>query len=552
MKAKIFRSILALSLMLGLLSGMLIAAPVAMAAGPTTWYVHDGEDINDYTYRFGAHWFDISPGDTVFVYGGTYRAFEICKENLTVIGEGPDVVTVDCSSVNPSGDSQIDIARSMSASGVVLDGFKIINSSRMGLFVGGGGGFSATNCIVRNCVFEGLTAEYAIDITGENFTFENNVISNSTGTGAFLALPVSGSKILNNTFIDNTGYIAIWNMYGSSPNGIIMGNNFVRNGVGSDSNTLFYFWGEGSDWKIYLNNFVDNIDNVAIYDGTPTDGIRWNSTAPIEYTYNGATYTDYLGNYWGSAYAGSDANGNGIGDIPYTVPDGLGSDNYPLMGQYGVAITEPAPAPTAAFTSDVQSGVAPLTVHFTDQSTNTPTSWAWDFSNDGTVDSTVQNPSYIYAAGNYTVKLTATNAAGSGDVVKTDYIIVTVAGSSSSLTLNANVVLPVVGIQLDKSSINYGDIKPGHDSAVETVRVTNTGNVAADVTLQVQGNGTDAQSFYAQSLYVNSALYNSSTVLATIAETLYSDVATQLKVPPAWDKTGAQQAVFIFWAEESG
>ena len=54
----------------------------------------------------------------------------------------------------------------------------------------------------------------------------------------------------------------------------------------------------------------------------------WNSTQCITYTYSGKTYTDYLGNYW-SDYAGSDADGDGIGDTPYVI-DGE-SDNYPLM-----------------------------------------------------------------------------------------------------------------------------------------------------------------------------------------------------------------------------
>jgi PKD repeat protein len=87
-----------------------------------------------------------------------------------------------------------------------------------------------------------------------------------------------------------------------------------------------------------------------------------------------------------------------------------------------------AQAPVAAFTSDVQTGTAPLTVQFTDQSTGTaPLTYAWDFDNNGTTDSTNQNPSHVYssAAETYTVKLTVTNAGGSDDEVKTNYISVT-------------------------------------------------------------------------------------------------------------------------------
>ncbi|MCE5298637.1 MAG: PKD domain-containing protein [Methanoregulaceae archaeon] len=82
--------------------------------------------------------------------------------------------------------------------------------------------------------------------------------------------------------------------------------------------------------------------------------------------------------------------------------------------------------PVATFNSDVQSGTAPLTVHFSDESTGTPASWAWDFENDGTVDSTEKNPSFTYgSSGTYTVNLTVTNVAGSDSEVKTDCITVT-------------------------------------------------------------------------------------------------------------------------------
>jgi parallel beta-helix repeat protein len=518
MKVKILRSILALSLVLGLLSGMLIAAPVAAAAA-TTWYVDDsgGADFTTIQAAVDA----ASTGDTIIVRDGTYVENVVVTKSLVIQSQNGRATTI-----VQAADPAVEVFYIL-ASNVVIDGFTaqgVTAPYRGGISIFGwdaeGNPFPTTGCVIRNNDCSNNEVGFYMCNAYDTTTLENNVASNCT-FGVFIDC-CSGILVTRNTFSAND--------YG-------VGLNYALSNI------------------LYLNNIIDSaISNVE--DDTPgsSSGGIWNSQAPVDYSYSGSQYTGYVGNYWGG-YSGVDVDGNGIGDTPYqtfTSPDEF--DNYPLMGQYGVAITEPAPAlePVAAFTSDVQSGTAPLTVQFTDESTNTPTSWAWDFDNDGTVDSTVQNPTYIYAAGTYTVKLTATNGFGSDDEVKTSYITATVAGSSSSLTLNANVVRPVVGIQLDKSSVNYGDIKPGHDSAVETVRVTNTGNVAADVTLEVQGNGTDAQSFYEQSLWVNSALYNSSTVLATIAETLYSDVATQLKVPLAWDKTGAQQAVFIFWAEESG
>lgn len=78
------------------------------------------------------------------------------------------------------------------------------------------------------------------------------------------------------------------------------------------------------------------------------------------------------------------------------------------------------PPPVASFNATPTSGIRPLTVSFTDTSTNGPTSWLWDFKNDGTATSTLQNPSYTYTTvGTYSVKLTATNDAGSGNVTRT-------------------------------------------------------------------------------------------------------------------------------------
>ena len=92
-------------------------------------------------------------------------------------------------------------------------------------------------------------------------------------------------------------------------------------------------------------------------------------------------------------------------------------------------------APSAGFTATLTSGKAPLTVQFTDTSTHSPASWAWDFDNDGTVDSTLQNPSHVYSAeGTYSVSLTVANTYGSNSKVRTGYIIVTGGGSGGNTT----------------------------------------------------------------------------------------------------------------------
>ena len=112
-----------------------------------------------------------------------------------------------------------------------------------------------------------------------------------------------------------------------------------------------------------------------------------------------------------------------------SVESGAGWDRYTGYGMVDAAAavsgggTTPTP-PVAAFSGTPVSGETPLTVYFTDQSTNTPTSWYWTFGDGGTA--TVQNPNHTYtAAGTYSVSLTVSNADGSDALTRTNYIAVT-------------------------------------------------------------------------------------------------------------------------------
>jgi PKD repeat protein len=81
-------------------------------------------------------------------------------------------------------------------------------------------------------------------------------------------------------------------------------------------------------------------------------------------------------------------------------------------------------APVASFSVDTSNGPGPLTVHFTDTSINSPTSWQWSFG-DG-FSTAEQNPVHTYAsAGTFTVVLTATNTEGSDTETSTGLITVT-------------------------------------------------------------------------------------------------------------------------------
>ena len=103
-------------------------------------------------------------------------------------------------------------------------------------------------------------------------------------------------------------------------------------------------------------------------------------------------------------------------EVWYIVP----GEDYPRLAWEGL----PTLPPVAAFSAAPTSGIAPLTVQFTDASTNDPTAWSWNFGDGGTSDQ--QHPSHTYnEPGTYTVSLTATNAGGSDTKTKTGHITVT-------------------------------------------------------------------------------------------------------------------------------
>ncbi len=165
---------------------------------------------------------------------------------------------------------------------------------------------------------------------------------------------------------------------------------------------------------------------VAAFTGTPTSG-----TAPLTVNFTDQSTNNPTSWSWTFGDGGTSTAQNpshiytsaGTYTVTLTAANAYGSDSETKTGY--ITVTTGA-APVAAFTGTPTSGYAPLTVNFTDQSTNNPTSWSWTFGDGGT--STAQNPSHIYtSAGTYTVTLTAANAYGSDGETKTGYITVNTA-----------------------------------------------------------------------------------------------------------------------------
>ena len=183
-------------------------------------------------------------------------------------------------------------------------------------------------------VIDGTGSSTGIKVSNSN----NITIKNLTITDWYWAIyldHVGDSKIENCSFSGNEESIELWrsntnvianNTFDSNREGILLSDgsdNVIKFNTFSD-NAWYGLEIYGDNNIIYLNNFIDNNEHILNY------GInKFVSPTPITYTYNGKTFTNYLGNYYDD-YSGSDANGDGIGDTPYVI-DSNNQDDYPLI-----------------------------------------------------------------------------------------------------------------------------------------------------------------------------------------------------------------------------
>jgi PKD repeat protein len=125
--------------------------------------------------------------------------------------------------------------------------------------------------------------------------------------------------------------------------------------------------------------------------------------------------------------------------VSFTVTGPGGSDTHTEVDY--IVVNDPTVPPTAAFSGAPLTGIAPLSVDFTDASTGSITGWSWDFGDTGT--STEQNPSHEYTAtGAYTVSLTTTGPGGSDTLTEVDYVVVGVPGPVAAFTAT-----PLTGVR---------------------------------------------------------------------------------------------------------
>ncbi len=318
---------------------------------------------------------------------------------------------------------------------------------------------------------------------------------------AFSGTPLTGVAPLTVAFTDlstNTPTSWAWS-FGDGSSATTQNPSHQYAAAGTYTVALTATNSAGSDAETKVAYVVVTAAPVADFSATPLSGV-----APLTVQFTDLSTNTPTSWAWNFGDSGTATTQNpsheyaaaGTYTVTLTATNATGADGETKTGY--VVVTAAPVAPVAAFSGTPLSGVAPLTVAFTDLSSNTPTSWAWDFGDTGTAST--QNPSHEYAAaGTYTVVLTATNAAGADAETKVAYVVVSAAvvapvADFSGTPLSGTAPLTVAFTDLSTNtptswSWTFGDSSsattqhPSHQYAAAgtyTVALTATNSAGAD------------------------------------------------------------------------
>lgn len=191
---------------------------------------------------------------------------------------------------------------------------------------------SDTVHVYSGTYFENIVIDKIINLVGEDKT-TTIIDGNNNGDVVFLS-PSSNYVNMTGFTIQNSGN----EMYDEGIN-IDSDFNKITGNIIRDCNTglSLDFWAHNC--LITENIITSNNKGITVYSVYPNNNLIYrNNFAENQINAydnsNSTWYTSGEGNYWDD-YTGSDGNGDGIGDTPYSIPGGSTQDEYPLMEPHG-------------------------------------------------------------------------------------------------------------------------------------------------------------------------------------------------------------------------
>jgi len=260
------------------------------------------------------------------------------------------------------------------------------------------------------------------------------------------------------------------------------GNPSINWGTSTSNTVILAMESESSTDLRYRDDF--EVMTTNIYYG-----------APNRLTYVPGTYHTFANNgttsYFGTVNSGTNTalNGRLATNGPVFISAAqlyqdltTASDHLPVVADYTILI----PAPVADFTASPTNGTVPLTVSFSNLSSNA-TNYSWDFGDGNT--STLTNATDTYSnPGIYSVTLTVIGPGGTNILTLTNYITALSPQLAAAFTASPTsgvVLLPVAFSNVSTGATNYSwDFGDGNTSTdINPVDVyTNVGTYSVTLT----------------------------------------------------------------------
>ena len=254
---------------------------------------------------------------------------------------------------------------------------------------------------------------------------EVNTQPGSAPVASFVGAPTVGVAPLLVAFQDtSSGVVSAWSWgFGDGQTSSESAPVHLYPGPGSYTLSLTVSGPGGSNTRT-SPGFVTVSDPapVASFSASPTAG-----PAPLTVTFTDQSSGNITGWLWDSGDGASSTmqspvhvyRSPGSYGVTLTV-SGPGGTNS-LVRSNLISVGEPPPV--AAFGATPTSGLAPLSVAFSDQSTGSVASWLWTFG-DG-ASSTLRNPVHVYTSpGSYGVTLAVSGPGGSNSLLRSNLISV--------------------------------------------------------------------------------------------------------------------------------